>query len=140
MLLQIVAGVIFVLLVLAAVFWMLDVLLDRQDKDRLKNRILDFWINTSNLEFVDQLQRALTARYARMRSLRYQFVKLFWFFCAVVALFATFAVLAADKASMRLAYKELSQTNFKYRYLIHCAYLQSTKKEEERATFFVDCR
>lgn len=83
-----IGGFCFVLIALAGIFRALDVLWDRQDKEKLRDNILDFWVKTSELEFGEQLHRALEARYARMRSLRKQFIKLFWIFCAVVAISA----------------------------------------------------
>jgi hypothetical protein len=119
----------FALIVLAAGFQALDVLWDRQDKDRLKQRILDFWIATSEIEFIEQLHRALDARYARMRSLRKQFVELFWILCVVVAV-STIYDTWADKAILQTEYKTIVKIDFASRYEIHCLYLMWGKSAE----------
>jgi hypothetical protein len=126
------AAICIALLVLTAAFQALDVLWDRQDKDRLKERILEFWISTSGLAFPAQLRQALDARYARMRSLQkqFQFIKLFWLFCTLLIIFTSLELpFWTDKADIQSAYKLAVEVDFEWGYRIRCAYLLTMSKK-----------
>lgn len=128
---KVVGGFCIIVILLAGAFRALDVLWDRQDKEVLKERVLEFWIRTSEIAFVEQLRRALEARYFRMCSLRLKFVKLFWVFCGLVALSAIYDAIGAEKGNLRPQYKEMIRIDFEYRYRIHCHYSMFGKSAED---------
>lgn len=116
-------GVLFsALAVLAAILQFLDIVWDRQDKERIKQRILDFWIKTSDLAFMAQVSSALEARYARTRSLRGKFITLFWIFCGVVICVASIETLWIKSDDLRASYSATLKINFDADFSIRCAY------------------
>jgi hypothetical protein len=120
---SIVGFLLLVLFVLAAISRALDVLWDRQDKEILKQKILEFWIKISEIGFVEQLRTALNARYRRTRALRKSFIMLFWAFCLVVVVATSYDSFQTDEANQRQNYKEMVEIDFASSYFVHCAYL-----------------
>jgi hypothetical protein len=66
-----------------------------------------------------------------MRLLRTRFLKLFWIFCALVALFTTVENLWKDNSELRSSLKQTVHTDFDTRYRLRCAQLMSGKSQAE---------
>jgi hypothetical protein len=110
--------------IVAAIFLrFLNVLYDRQDKEKLKQSILDFWINTSELAFVEKLHRSLDARYTRMKSLRWPFIKLFWLLCILVAASMSIGILKEDGAERQAKWEKSVTEDFSFGYIFRCGVL-----------------
>ena len=125
----IIGVVVVVFAALAAIFQLLDIVWDRRDKERIKARILDFWIKTSDLALIDQVNSALEARYARTRSLRPKFIVLFWTFCGIAIAFAAIELLGQDAGELRKSFTETLKVNLDTDFRIRCSSLHGSEDE-----------
>jgi hypothetical protein len=107
-----------ILIAISGLLRLLDISTGREDKERLKEKIERFWMETAEIEFPARLQQALALRYSRTRSLRFKFVRLFWLFCAL-SIVATGLESLGNPAGM---YRGIIDLDFAERYLIHCSY------------------
>jgi hypothetical protein len=106
------------LIAISGLLRLLDISTDREDKERLKERIERFWMETAEIEFPARLQQALALRYSRTQALRFKFVKLFWLLCGL-SIIATGLESLGNPAGM---YRGIIDLNFGTRYSIHCSY------------------
>lgn len=124
-----------VLLIAAASLRVLNVVKNRESKEQLSKRVREFWVETAELAGQEKLHLSLEARYGRMKSLRYAFLKLFWFFCFVV-LFATLPSTWEFPHEKRVeAFNENIKLDFSFGYVVRCFihFNGSKQKAEETA-------
>lgn len=110
---------------------LLDVATGQESKERLRQRILNFWIETSALAVTDQLHRSLEARYARMKPLRWTFLKGFWILCIVVALSSVAPILKLSPDERAQSLKNSVAIDFGLGYVTRCASKFSQEKQDD---------
>jgi hypothetical protein len=107
--------------VASGIFRWLDVIRDREEKEKFKARIEKFWIETAEIDLTDQINRALAARYEATKNLRLRFLKLFWVICALSALVVAFEVRSQENSDD--TFLQIVDLNFRVRYVVHCGYI-----------------
>src|SRR5689334_328775 len=78
----VIVGVLFIIgifRVAASILEALHELLDNERQENIRNRVVDFWVRTAELEFAKKLQIALRSRYMRMSVIRHNYLRLFLF-------------------------------------------------------------
>jgi hypothetical protein len=119
------------LIAISGTLRILDVVTDRDDKERFKARIEKFWLDTADINVKDQLNRALASRYRRSRALRVRFLQLFWIICAIVAFIA-----GLENASQNPGnFLGILQLDFGTRYAIQCGYILIRDNRTEAADY-----
>lgn len=119
---------------IASILEALHELLDNERKERIRERIVDFWLRTAELEFAAKLQRALRSRYMQMRQVRRTYLKLFAFLIALLVLIGGHDLLSTKEieGSAIAAKAAVIDFDFRARLLRTNAYSNAVKNTESR--------
>jgi len=82
----------------ASVLEALHELSSNERKERIRERVVDFWLKTAELEFAAKLQLALRSRYTQMRQVRRTYLKLFAFLVALLIFIGGYDLLSTKEA------------------------------------------